>query len=87
MPGNNKSTFCSVVGCNSTPFKKPHFSFHSFPLPNKYSVYVETKLGVKEKLDAYKAWMNILKIGKPASRYMKVCSEHFTANDFYSHGM
>lgn len=29
-----------------------------------------------------KIWQNILKIGKPITKYMLVCSLHFTENDF-----
>lgn len=29
-----------------------------------------------------KVWQNILKIGKPITKYMLVCSLHFTENDF-----
>ena len=41
------------------------------------------KLEQKEKVDAQKAWENALKMGKPVSEYMRICSLHFTKEDYF----
>ncbi|XP_056631091.1 uncharacterized protein LOC130441427 [Diorhabda sublineata] len=41
-------------------------SLHAFPLDPKLN----------------KAWKTVLKIGKPVTKYMLVCSHHFTKSDF-----
>lgn len=47
--------------------EKEGLSFHGFPSNEKD----------KEK------WEEVLKLGKPASRFIRVCSEHFTQQDFF----
>ncbi|KAJ8951341.1 hypothetical protein NQ318_009275 [Aromia moschata] len=45
-----------------------------FPLVNKF--------GQKERIDRRKAWILQLSIGKPVSKFMKVCSLHFAEKDY-----
>ncbi|KAJ8972010.1 hypothetical protein NQ317_000656 [Molorchus minor] len=80
-PSKNK-TFCCVYGCNSKAERNRKLSFHLFPMPGKRKVEFITKLGICEKIDIHKAWMLKLKMGKPASRFMRVCSAHFTSDDY-----
>lgn len=86
MSGSNH--ICCVPQCNSWA-KRTHckdVSFHLFPKENERKVLVETKLGLKEKVDRRKAWINLLKIGKPVTKFMKVCSLHFTKDDYFNTG-
>lgn len=48
-------------------YKDKHISLHYFPKDNYFS----------------KKWANVLKIGKPITKYMQVCSLHFKDVDFH----
>lgn len=78
--------YCSVPQCTSWAKRNPELSFHLFPEAGKQRVWMETKLGNKVMIDRQKAWVLKLKIGKPVSKYMKVCSLHFTDNDYFNRG-
>lgn len=47
-------------------YKDTNISIHCFPKDKKMC----------------KVWQNILKIGKPISKYMSVCSRHFLETDY-----
>lgn len=47
---------------------------------------VETKLGNKELVDRRKIWIKALKIGKKVSDHMRVCSLHFSDQDYFHKG-
>lgn len=80
-PSNSK-TFCCVFGCSSKAKRNRTLSFHVFPPQGKRKVYIINKLGSLEKIDIHKAWILNLKMSKVPSKYMKVCSLHFTSDDF-----
>lgn len=68
--------------------RNPEISFHSFPQEGKEKVYIHNKLNIRELVDRRAVWVMNLKLGKPVSKYMKVCSRHFKKDDyFYRTGM
>lgn len=75
--------FCSVYGCNSMASRCPQLAFHAFPSAGIRKVTIENKLGLEENVDIQKAWENALKMGKPSTKYMKVCSLHFQESDYF----
>ncbi|XP_031327381.1 uncharacterized protein LOC116181933 [Photinus pyralis] len=77
------NTFCCVPGCNSLKRRTPDISFHKFPNVND-TVRIQTKLGVWEIVNRRYIWKTKLRIGKNISEFMKVCSLHFTENDFFT---
>lgn len=58
--------YCTVPQCTSLAGKTKNVKFHRFPR--------DTTMADK--------WNNILKRGKPYTKYSKVCSRHFTAADY-----
>lgn len=80
-PKSNK--FCSVYGCSSRASKCPQLAFHTFPPPGSRKVIIENKFGVKEFVDIRKAWEKVLKMGKPSTKFMNVCSLHFKESDYF----
>lgn len=76
---------CCVEGCDISSHKNPEICFHKFPEPNQRLVYVEDSLGNKKQMDQLTAWTTILKI-KDVNKNMKVCSLHFTKEDFHFPG-
>lgn len=58
--------YCTVPRCTSMAGKAKNVSFHQFPRDEELA----------------KLWNKILKRGKPYTKYSKVCSLHFTANDY-----
>lgn len=72
---------CCVYGCNSVKRKHKNLHFHRFPPKGKHTAKLINKFHEIEKVDVRKAWILLLKIGKPVNKFMKVCSKHFTALD------
>lgn len=58
--------YCTVPQCTSLAGKTKNVKFHRFP---------------RDEMMADK-WNNILKRGKPYTKYSKVCSLHFTQADY-----
>ncbi|XP_032525810.1 uncharacterized protein LOC116776670 isoform X2 [Danaus plexippus] len=58
--------YCTVPRCTSMAGKAKNVSFHQFPRDEELA----------------KLWNKILKRGKPYTKYSKVCSLHFTADDY-----
>nr|XP_026483351.1 uncharacterized protein LOC113391571 [Vanessa tameamea] len=58
--------YCTVPRCTSMAGKAKNVSFHQFPRDE----------------DLAKLWNKILKRGKPYTKYSKVCSLHFTPEDY-----
>ncbi|XP_044744742.1 uncharacterized protein LOC123306688 [Coccinella septempunctata] len=84
MSGFNNKYYCSVSQCKSSS-RRPSckgISFHNFPKKNERKVLVQTRLGSEKYMDRRQAWMYVLKIRKTLSKNMKVCSLHFTKEDF-----
>lgn len=81
--GNNK-TFCCVFGCSSKANRNRSLSFHLFPRKGKRKVKFENQFGQTEEVDIHTAWILKLKMGKLPSKYMRVCSLHFTEQDYKS---
>lgn len=79
--------YCCVPQCKSWSKKdiNKHLSFHNFPAENAQRVNFKTQLGI-ECIDRRKAWILNLKIGKPITKYMQVCSLHFTEEDYLQKG-
>ncbi|PZC72078.1 hypothetical protein B5X24_HaOG211948 [Helicoverpa armigera] len=58
--------YCTVPRCTSMAGKAKNVSFHQFPRDEELA----------------KLWNNILKRGKPYTKYSKVCSLHFKPEDY-----
>ncbi|XP_072948501.1 uncharacterized protein [Epargyreus clarus] len=58
--------YCTVPRCTSMAGKVKNVSFHQFPRDEELA----------------KLWNKILKRGKPYTKYSKVCSLHFTPDDY-----
>ena len=56
--------------------------FHVFSQEGRNTVQYKNKLNIVEKVDCRKAWIIALKIGKPATKGMIVCSKHFLLSDY-----
>lgn len=76
------NTYCCVPFCTSLKRRNPEISFHKFPSAASI-ITIKNKLGNWEKVKRRQVWIKNLKIGKNISCYMKVCSLHFTSNDFF----
>ena len=65
--------FCCAGGCQNSSASRKNLSFHGLPLNSKslLSVWI-TKMKRKEIHDIY---FNV-------NRHTKICSEHFTSDDF-----
>ncbi|KAF5276650.1 hypothetical protein FQR65_LT16252 [Abscondita terminalis] len=75
-------TNCCVYGCHTSRMKERNISFHLFPRKNSGFVYLTNNFGTKEKIDRRKAWEYILRMGKPTTKYMRVCGKHFVKEDY-----
>lgn len=83
LPKKSKSNInCCVFGCKSRASKNDTVRFYNFPRKNENVVLVENKLNQEEKLDRFDAWVKVLRMGKIVTRTMRVCSLHFTKDDF-----
>lgn len=76
---------CAVFNCSNNPIKCPDLQFHSLPKEGKSAVYLENQFGVHDKYDRYRAWKKILRMERVTSS-MRVCSEHFTKEDYTACG-
>ncbi|CAH1111825.1 unnamed protein product [Psylliodes chrysocephalus] len=81
MSGKSK-IYCCVPQCRSGKKNDQSLTFHQFPKAGRYRVVLEHKIRKYELVDARKAWEQKLKMEKPASNYIKVCSQHFTEDDY-----
>ncbi|KAJ8963310.1 hypothetical protein NQ318_018779 [Aromia moschata] len=73
--------YCCVPRCLF--WIKRVITFHIFPEQGKHQVSLINKFGQKERIDKRKAWILKLRIGKPVSKFMKVCSVHFAEEDYF----
>ncbi|XP_028146882.2 uncharacterized protein LOC114340340 [Diabrotica virgifera virgifera] len=81
---SRSNRYCSVPQCSSWEKKNTDVTFHAFPQTgDKYPVRIEGKLGSKVLMKRQEAWKLKLKIGKPITKNMKVCSLHFTDDDYF----
>lgn len=76
--------FCCVYGCTSQHKRDKNTAFHKFPRKGEIKVPFTNKLNIVEKVDRRKMWIMALKMGKPVSNCMTVCSKHFTESDYLS---
>lgn len=79
--------YCCVPKCNSWAKKDVDnkLTFHLFPPESGQKIYMETKLG-KQFIERRKAWIIKLRIGKPVTKFMKVCCLHFKEDDYFIQG-
>lgn len=80
---SKSKVFCCVHGCNTKASRTSGIAFHHFPQAGSRRVTIKNKFGDDEIMDLKKIWEKKLKMGKTASVYMRVCSLHFTADDYY----
>ncbi|KAJ8910757.1 hypothetical protein NQ315_009062 [Exocentrus adspersus] len=77
------NTICCVYGCHSRKGKDRSIHFHAFPNKNSgIKVKIINAMDQEENIDKRKAWEKVLLMGKPVSKYMRVCSKHFTSEDY-----
>lgn len=79
---NKSKVYCCVYGCNSRACKHDTVRFYHFPRENENLVKLKNKLNKEEIIDRFSAWVKVLKMGKSVSSSMRVCSLHFTKEDF-----
>lgn len=77
---------CCVYNCSSTRKKNPDLSFHLFPRPGQKIKYIDN-YGSEQESNRLKLWEVKLRMGKPVTGSMKVCSLHFSDEDFENSGM
>ncbi|XP_046736570.1 uncharacterized protein LOC124405587 [Diprion similis] len=76
-------SFCVVYGCSSNSSRDPTVRFHTFPTRGQTFVKITNKRGISEKIDKFKAWEQAIKIGKPITPTMRICSLHFKKEDYF----
>lgn len=82
-PRKNKSRiYCCIYGCNSRACENDTVRFYHFPQPKANFVKLKNKLNPDDIIDRFRAWVKILRMGKSVSSSMRVCSLHFTKEDF-----
>lgn len=90
MASQKKShNYCSVFGCKTKYSSSDYISFHSFPSTKEPKVLWRNKNGVEELNNRHKIWAMVLRMGKETlnKKQLKICSLHFTNEDFKSGGM
>lgn len=81
------NTNCCVYGCHSRKMFERNIHFHSFPDKNSgILVNIVNAFGNEEKMDKRKAWEKVLLMGKPVTKFMRVCSKHFKNEDYCAKG-
>ncbi|KAJ8954043.1 hypothetical protein NQ318_004344 [Aromia moschata] len=75
--------YCCVPRCSSWIKRDPRLTFRIFPEQGTHQVSPVNKFGQKERIDRRKAWILKLRIGKPVSKFMDVCSLHFADKDYF----
>ncbi|CAD6224064.1 GSCOCG00005463001-RA-CDS, partial [Cotesia congregata] len=81
----NKTSYC-VFGCSSKSCRDDTVRFYSFPTANSSFVTIKNKFGEDEVIDRRLAWIKQLKIGNEVTQSKRVCSLHFTKDDFLPSG-
>ncbi|XP_074100030.1 uncharacterized protein LOC141528072 [Cotesia typhae] len=79
---NKNKTSCCVFGCSSKSCRDDTVRFYSFPTANSNFVTIKNKFGEDEVIDRRLAWIKQLKIGNEITQSKRVCSLHFTKDDF-----
>ncbi|CAH1102565.1 unnamed protein product [Psylliodes chrysocephalus] len=82
----NSHDHCSVYNCSSYRKKCPELSFHFFPKPNE-KILVTDEQGRMQLCNRLKIWIAKLQMKNPVHKRMKICSRHFTNDDFVLKGL
>ncbi|KAJ8947822.1 hypothetical protein NQ318_009966 [Aromia moschata] len=75
--------YCCVHRCSSWIKRDPQLTFQIFSEQGKHQVFLRNKFCQKKRIDRRKAWILKLMIGKPVSKFMKVCSLHFAEEGYF----
>ncbi|KAJ8947613.1 hypothetical protein NQ318_002622 [Aromia moschata] len=75
--------YCCVPRCLSWIKRNLQLTFQIFHEQGKHQVSLINKFGRKERIDRRKAWILKLRIRKPVSKFMRVCSLHFAEEDYF----
>jgi hypothetical protein len=89
MAAKKKSNnYCSVFGCQSYYSFDENISFHRIPNVKDPKVLFKNKWGIEELVDRRRMWAVTLRFSKAAllKKQIKVCSKHFTSQDFFAPG-
>ncbi|XP_044258736.1 uncharacterized protein LOC123007480 [Tribolium madens] len=76
---------CCVPNCRSVRKENPNIMYHQFPKPEQKIKFINDR-GIEEECNRRNLWISKLRIGKPVSTSMKVCSLHFTEDDYEKSG-
>lgn len=79
--GGKRGQSCCVKNCLSHTARNTEFSFHKFPRPNLHFVKAPNYFDSLERQDVYDVWKKKTGIKNPLP-HMKVCSRHFTRDDY-----
>jgi hypothetical protein len=73
--------YCSVPKCSSRASRDRCVSFHRFPKKGR-KITILNGFGKKEQVELRELWAQNLRLQKPVTTYMIVCSRHFSRADF-----
>ena len=76
---------CAVTSCKSKSRENEDLSYHFFPPNGRNFVKIYNYFGNPEKIDVLVAWKKATKI-TDVKYHLRVCSRHFTKEDFLFHG-
>lgn len=81
---SNSHTCCCVFGCKSYAKKDSTLKFHRLPESGATKVSIINKMNTEESVDRRFVWEKVLKLqnNKKLSKNARVCSLHFTADDY-----
>lgn len=81
-PHTNSKVYCCVQGCDSQAGRNRNLSFHCFPRAGRIHLIIERTKGKFIIMGLRDVWLKNLKIQTSASAFWKVCSRHFTKEDY-----
>jgi hypothetical protein len=82
---SNNNQNCCVYACKSVRKKNPDLMYHTFPNLGQ-NINIKDRFGQLQVQDRRKLWEIKLKMGKKVTQSMKVCSLHFSEDDYEQSG-
>ncbi|RZF36619.1 hypothetical protein LSTR_LSTR007322 [Laodelphax striatellus] len=82
---NTDSLFCFVDGCFTTSARNKNLGFHQFPPNDEKRILRKYKNGTQKLVNTRQLWIEALNIEREGTTVigkMRVCSLHFSRNDF-----
>lgn len=83
--GKKSKNYCSVFGCTAYYSLDENISYHGLPSANGPKVLWKNGDGFEELVNCQTIWASILRLSKKTlnKKSIKVCSKHFTVNDYF----